>query len=467
MANPILSWVGAQSNGVTPNEGDINTTFVFKVKYTGTLPPDADSPRVIITSTGGEVIADMLMTGAGTDYANGVEFSYSTTLSGKGAYSHSFRAEDTGGVVATGLPIQITQGPGILPSIGGRYGKNNDSRIFWLSADKATGLVASSADQSAGIQWNNGTDSVTGATGDGIGAGAGNTVTIVAAQGTTVNYAARICADYVLPAPDADLDAWYLPSKSELNELYLQKDVLNAITGFTDLSAADYWSSTEHDISNAWLEWFDASAQVVLGLKNTLKHVRAICQASFPPSMPWLTSPADNAVNMPTVVDLAYSSVVGSEGNYGAELSLFPDFSDIVETRWEGGGGAFHYANLQNGKDYYWRVKTRNAAGQGGWSMARSFTTIVAAPGAPVLSTPVHLATDVAILTTFTWVAGSGAATHELKIGAIDGFTVDIQSLTGLTGTTVTLTTPLVNGTIYHWKMRAVNAGGVSAWVSA
>jgi len=44
------------------------------------------------------------------------------------------------------------------------------------------GLIAATADQSAGIQWYNGTYRYTGTTGDGLGAGAMNTAMIVATQ---------------------------------------------------------------------------------------------------------------------------------------------------------------------------------------------------------------------------------------------------------------------------------------------
>ena len=102
------------------------------------------------------------------------------------------------------------------------------------------GLIAAPADQSVSVQWYNGTFTTTGATAQELGTGNANTNTIVASQGAG-NYAAKICADLVL----GGYSDWYLPSREELNKLYLNK---TAIGGFsTDLTPGSsvYWTSSE------------------------------------------------------------------------------------------------------------------------------------------------------------------------------------------------------------------------------
>jgi len=141
---PTLSWLetaGYESDGVSPDDGTKDTVFTFKVKYTGMIPPAANSPRVIITSTGGEVIEGKMF-GTGTSYADGVEFSYATKLSGKGIYSYSFRGEDANGMIATGTPIQIMSGPKVnispvLSWAGGiDYGTSGVSPLIGAVGDK-------------------------------------------------------------------------------------------------------------------------------------------------------------------------------------------------------------------------------------------------------------------------------------------------------------------------------------------
>lgn len=127
--------------------------------------------------------------------------------------------------------------------------------IFWLDATRQHGLIAATKDQSAGIQWSNGTSRFTGTTGDGLYAGLMNTALIVASQlsdNQSGSFAAKVCADYSVTFNGIDYGDWYLPSKYELKLLYQQKDVIG---GF---SLTYYWSSTESDYNNlAWRQNFN------------------------------------------------------------------------------------------------------------------------------------------------------------------------------------------------------------------
>lgn len=126
------------------------------------------------------------------------------------------------------------------------------------------GLIAAPSDQSTSTTWYNGSNTSTGATATVLEAGNDNTNTIVASQGAG-SYAAKLCYDLVL----SSYTDWYLPSKDELNKVYLAKA---AIGGFT---TQFYWSSTESDASIAWVQDFTGGSQVTEGKYNQL-HVRAI-----------------------------------------------------------------------------------------------------------------------------------------------------------------------------------------------
>jgi hypothetical protein len=128
------------------------------------------------------------------------------------------------------------------------------------------GLIAAPGDQSTAIVWFNGSYITTGATAIALGTGNANTNTIVAAQGEG-SYAAKLCYDLVL----GGYSDWYLPSKDELNKLYLNRA---AVGGFG--SNSPYWSSTE-DISDggAWRQFFDTGNQMSF-FKNLTNRVRAI-----------------------------------------------------------------------------------------------------------------------------------------------------------------------------------------------
>ncbi len=148
--------------------------------------------------------------------------------------------------------------------IGESYG---GGKIFWLDSSKLHGLIASTTDQSTGIQWYNGTYFATGATLDGIYAGKANTARIISNQGAG-SYAAQVCKS-IGPVNNEYYDDWYLPSKYELNLLFLQKTVVG---GFT---TNDYWSSTEYDPISAWFQHFAGGTQDYY-YKGYVINVRAI-----------------------------------------------------------------------------------------------------------------------------------------------------------------------------------------------
>jgi hypothetical protein len=59
---------------------------------------------------------------------------------------------------------------------------------------------------------------------------------------------------------------WHLPSKDELNELYLRRDTVG---GF---STNYWWSSSENDLAGAWYQYFLNGSQFAdTKLYNTLR----------------------------------------------------------------------------------------------------------------------------------------------------------------------------------------------------
>jgi hypothetical protein len=99
-----------------------------------------------------------------------------------------------------------------------------------------------------------------------------NTAMIVATQmadNQSGSFAAKVCADYSVTVGGVTYGDWYLPSKYELNLLYLQK---NAVGGF---AGADYWSSTEGNGGNAWRQYFGDGFQNVNNKVNS-NRVRAV-----------------------------------------------------------------------------------------------------------------------------------------------------------------------------------------------
>ena len=182
--------------------------------------------------------------------------------------------EDSVGVYTAGTGIDITNNVisasgtcGL--SIGDTY---QGGIIFYLDASGCHGLISAPSDQSAAIQWYNGSYPVTNAVRDGIGAGEFNKERIIANQAPG-NYAAQVCANY----QGGNYGDWYLPSKYELNLMYENIGQGNAL-GLNNVGGFAfnfYWSSTEDGIYGAWGQFFNLGSQVIGG-KDVYGYVRAV-----------------------------------------------------------------------------------------------------------------------------------------------------------------------------------------------
>lgn len=134
-------------------------------------------------------------------------------------------------------------------------------------AGETHGLIAAPTDQSAGAGWGCSGTLISGADGTALGTGNQNSIDIVTGC-KTAGIAAKLCSDLVL----GGYSDWYLPSKDELNKLYLNR---NAIGGFPNSFNSVYWSSTEFDVGNAWNQSFSNGFQGNLPKASTLR-VRAV-----------------------------------------------------------------------------------------------------------------------------------------------------------------------------------------------
>jgi hypothetical protein len=114
--------------------------------------------------------------------------------------------------------------------------------IAYIDNSGQHGFIVAPNDQSNGVYWHVSNIGVTGASGTSIGTGNNNTINITNMYGSE-NNAARICFDFV----SGGFSDWFLPSKDELYQLYLNK--LN-IGGFSN---SNYWSSSEEAVNaSAW-----------------------------------------------------------------------------------------------------------------------------------------------------------------------------------------------------------------------
>ena len=181
-----------------------------------------------------------------------------------------------------------------------------------------------------------------------------------------------------------------------------------------------------------------------------------------PPSTPVLSSPSNGATGVSLPPTLSWNTSTGAE-SYTVQISKNSNMSSPVVNQSGITGTSFQVTGLENDTQYYWRVRAVNAGGTSDWSATWNFTTIVAPPSAPVLSSPSNNATGVSVNPTLSWNASGGAETYTLQVSKNSNMSSPVVNQSGITGTSYQVN-GLENGTQYYWRVRAVNAGGESEW---
>ena len=166
--------------------------------------------------------------GAIADGGETVTVSGTVDINTFGTYTITYTATDTSGNVGTAtrtVTVELAVGD---PHQGGI--------IFWLDGHGG-GLIAAPADHPSEASWNSATE---------------------------------ICANLTI----GTYSDWFLPSKNQLNQMYLNKD---AIGGFYEPWNRYYWSSTEDDNDSdfAWFQYFGGGQQSQVAKWQTM-DVRAV-----------------------------------------------------------------------------------------------------------------------------------------------------------------------------------------------
>lgn len=228
-----ITSISANSGGVITNDGGATVTARGICWSTSTSPNISNNITTDGVGTGTFTSNITGLTPGEVYYAR----AYATNRAGT-AYGSTL-------VICT-LPTSYSVGNSYLGGI-----------IAYIDNSGKHGFVCATSDQSIGTTWSNISSVLFGANNTdletvgiyGISKSGGrkNTDLIISNCGTGT-YAAALCA--ALTIGGANIGDWYLPSKGELNQIYINRIILGIMTGAT------YWSSSEYNANNSWTQDF-------------------------------------------------------------------------------------------------------------------------------------------------------------------------------------------------------------------
>ena len=189
------------------------------------------------------------------------------------------------------------------------------------------------------------------------------------------------------------------------------------------------------------------------------------------PSAPVLLAPASAAVNQSLTPTLNWNAASGAT-SYDLQVSTSSNFTAAVQNFNGLTSVSKALSGLANNTVYYWRVSATNASGTSLWSATFFFTTLAAVVPPPPITTvsvptlvsPSDRASNVSRTPTLTWTAAAGATRYNVQVSTNSTFTALVVNQSGVSATSLAITTALASRRTLYWRVQAVNGSTTSAW---
>jgi hypothetical protein len=175
------------------------------------------------------------------------------------------------------------------------------------------------------------------------------------------------------------------------------------------------------------------------------------------PPVPVLVAPANLATGVALSPTLSWNASATAT-SYRVQVSPNASFTALAFDDSTITGTSVAVGPLLNCVTRFWRVRAKNSTGSSDWATARSFTTILAAPGTPAPVSPADNAASQPTTLTLSWTgADSCSKTYRLEVAkdSLFGAALVFDNL----ATSSRSVGPLEELTKYFWRVRAKNQG--------
>jgi hypothetical protein len=174
---------------------------------------------------------------------------------------------------------------------------------------------------------------------------------------------------------------------------------------------------------------------------------------------PELSQPNDDIMNMDLSVTLEWLQQDGAE-MYDVQLSLFEDFSEILQTSSDIDALELTLTDLSYNTEYFWRVRSTRTGDASDWSDPFRFTTKLEPP---TLVTPSEGSTGQLLTIDMIWTSDDETNWYSFQLSDDLGFSNLIFDVENITEETYQVT-GLTNGKLYYWRVKAFNTDQYSEW---
>jgi hypothetical protein len=458
-ASSITKYAASAGGTITSNGGSVIT--VSGICWSTNATPTTSDSKTTDGTTSGIFSGSITGLTAGTTY---YVRAYATNPIGT-----SYGAAQS---FTTSLPSTT------LNMVGDAYGGGIIAYIYQngdpgYSSVNTPVLISATSDQTLGgrVNWSNSSNlstevNLSGANYEKLGAGSANTDAIISLYTNTGTYAAKTARDY---RGGAYTD-WYLPSRDELNKLYINRVVIGSFNTNNSHPVSVYWASTEANSSVANGQNFGTGSYLPDSKAWTFQ-VRAVRTTTLIPVA--INNPVLAATTTATSITTTTAVLGGNVTDEGAsEVSArglvygITTGSSTFSVTVGSGAGTFTstLTGLAQGTTYYVRSFATNGQGTA-YGAETSFTTQTT-PTVSVTATPTSITTTSALGGgNISSDGGATVTTSGLVWDASVNPTIALSTKTTdgtTTGTFTSSITGLIQGTTYHVRAYATNSIGTS-----